>query len=197
MSNPISYFDALCLGQGMSDIVEGFARQELHLLSYASCLLSLYEGRPKAEWGYEFVSSENGIPYAQDIDEAITTTVSLGLIEPKGPLMVVTEDGKEELEVLSLLEVNKDRKRYLNGASEILLVFNPGSVREAFNYDPAISYLRKHNSTDWVLTDPVVDRLYANFQQLRSALDCNTKDLSVPLVSWLKYLILSGRSVHP
>jgi hypothetical protein len=195
MSNPSAYFDALSLGQRMSDLVEGFSRPELHLFSYAACLLSLYEGQPAADWGYEFVSAENGLPFSKEIDVAIDTGLGLGFLHAQGALIVLTMDGRTELTALQELQGSKVRDRFLAGAADALLVFNPGNVREAFNYDPAISYLRKGNRTDWLLTTPVVERLYDNFQQLRAALAYDARDLSVPLVSWLKYLIQIGRSV--
>jgi hypothetical protein len=197
MSNPVSYFDMLALGESMTDLVEGFSRPELHLLGYAACLLSLYEGKPAADWGYEFVSSENGLPFSQDIDEAIDIAVGLGFAHLHGPLIFLTSEGRSELGGLSQLETNIERQHYLSGATDCLLVFNPGNIREAFNYDPTISYLKKGQRTDWVLTKPVVDRLYNNFGQLRQALDYNSRDLSVPLVSWLKYLLQSGREITP
>ena len=194
MSNPSAYFDTLSLGERMTDLVEGFSRPELHLFAYAACLLSLYEGQPAAEWGYEFVSAENGLPFAQDIDAAIDTALGLGLIHGHAALIVLTDEGRNELAMLRAMEGNKTRDRYLSGAADALLVFNPGNVREAFNYDPAISYLKAGNRTDWLLTNPVVERLYSNFQQLRTALAYDAHDLSVPLVSWLKYLLQTGRS---
>jgi len=194
MSNPAAYFDMLTLGEHMSELVDGFSRPELHLFSYAACLLSIYEGQPAAEWGYEFVSAENGLPFSRDIDGAIDVALSLGLIHPSGALMILSTEGRTEAAELRKLEGNRMRERYLAGASDSLLVFNPGNIREAFNYDPAISYLKKAKRTDWVLTKPVVERLYANFQQLREALAYDARDLSVPLVSWLKYLIQSGRA---
>ena len=196
MSSSLSYFDMLCLGETMTDLVEGFSRPELHLFGYAACLLSLYEGRPVADWGYDFVSSENGLPFSQDLDAAINVASSLDYVHGHGPLMLLTLGGRSELEQLSQLEVYKERRRFLIGAAEALLVFNPGSIREAFNYDPAIRYLREGKRTDWVLTGPVVDRFYNNFEQLRQALEANTSDLSVPLVSWLKYLLQMGRVVQ-
>jgi hypothetical protein len=195
MSNPAAYFDTLSLGERMSDLVEGFSRPELHLFAYAACLLSLYEGQPVADWGYEFVSTKNGLPFALEIDEAIDTGLGLGLLHTHGALIVLTADGRTELLSLREMEGSKTRDRYLAGAGDALLVFNPGNIREAFNYDPSISYLKKGNRTDWLLTTPVVERLYGNFQQLRAALAYDARDLSVPLVSWLKYLIQTGRSV--
>lgn len=195
MSNPAAYFDMLSLGERMSDLVEGFSRPEVHLFGYAACLLSLYEGQPAADWGYEFVSAENGLPFSQDIDEAIDVAFGLGQIHPHDALIVLSPEGRTEAAVLRELEGNKLRERFLEGAADCLLVFNPGNVREAFNYDPAISYLKNGNRTDWVLTAPVVERLYGNFQQLREALAYDARDLSVPLVSWMKYLLQTGRTI--
>lgn len=195
MSNPAAYFDTLSLGERMSDLVEGFSRPELHLFSYAACLLSLYEGQPTADWGYEFVSTDNGLPFAQDLDAAVEDGIGLGLLHAHGHLLQVTAEGRAELGALRGFEGNKSRERFLAGAGDALLVFNPGNIREAFNYEPSISYLRKGNHTDWVLTTPVVERLYGNFQQLRAALAYEARDLSVPLVSWLKYLLQTGRAL--
>ena len=192
--NPEAFFDALSLGAGITDLVDGFARPELHLFSYASCLLSLYEGQPAADWGYEFVSTPHGLPFAQAIDEAIDVSLALGLMHSHGALIALTEDGRAELNSLRLFEGNQARERFLAGASDALLVLNPGNVREAFNYDSAISYLRLGNRTEWLLTSPEVERIYQNFQQIRNALDYEATDLSVPLISWLKYLIQTGRS---
>jgi hypothetical protein len=194
MINPAAYFDTLFLGQRMSDLVEGFSKPELHLLSYASCLLSLYKGHPVAEWGYQFISAENGLPFSQDIDMAIDVALGLGQIHPEGALIVLDPEGATELSELRQLEANRSREPFLAGAADCLLVFNPGNVREAINYDPAIRFLKEGRRTDWVLTAPVVDRFYANFYQLREALAYDAADLSVPLVTWLKYLIQTGRT---
>lgn len=197
MTNPSAYYDALSLGERMSDLVEGFSRPELHLFCYAACLLSLYEGQPAADWGYEFISAQNGLPFSQEVDGAIDDALSLEQLRPNGALLVLTDDGAAELTSLRGFSGFKDRERYLAGAADCLLVFNPGNIREAFNFDPAIAYLRRGKHTDWVLTSPVVERIYENFRQLREVLDNSAHDLSVPLVSWLKYLIQTGRAtVH-
>jgi len=194
MSNPVAYFDVLSLGCKMTDLVEGFSRPELHLFAYAACLLSIYEGQPASDWGYEFVAAGTGLPYAKEFDEAVDDGIALMQIEQKGNLLVLTPDGRSELEILHELEGNKLRERFLTGAADALLVLNPGNVREAFYYDPAISYLKEGNRTDWLLNGPVEERLYINFQQLRQVLKSESHDLSVPLVTWLKYLLQVGRA---
>jgi len=195
MISPAAYFDMLSLGERVSDLAEGFSRPELHLLGYAACLLSLYEGQPAADWGYEFVSTEYGLPFSQHISTSIDLALDVEHIRPHGALMILSDEGYTEVTALRKLEDNKTRDRYLAGSADCLLVFNPGNVREAFNYDPTISYLRNGNRTEWLLTGPVVERLYSNFRQLREALDYEPHDLSVPMVSWLKYLIQTGRAI--
>lgn len=194
MSGPSAYFDTLSLGEYMTDLVEGFSRTELHLFAYAACLLSIYDGQPVADWGYEFVSTDTGLPFSQELDEAMDEILALDYTHLHNRLLMITSGGRGELASLRQLEGYRERDRFLRGAGDALLVLNPGNIREAFNYEPSISYLRKGNRTDWVLTTPVVDRLYGNFQQLRAALAYNARDLSVPLISWLKYLLQTGRS---
>jgi hypothetical protein len=191
---PAAYFDTLSLGERISALVLEFSRPELHLLSYAACLLSLYEGRPVADWGYEFVSTTYGLPFSADIDASFDLALSLQLVRGRGELMQFTREGHAEVKELRELEENKTRDRYIEGATDSLLVFSPGNVREAFNYDPTMKYLRNRR-TDWLFSSPEVDRLYSNFRQLREALDYEPRDLSVPMVSWLKYLIQSGRTL--
>lgn len=195
MINPSAYFDTLSLEERLSQIVDGASRAELHLLAYSACLLSIYEGQPAAEWGYEFVSTDNGLPFSQDINASLDLCLDMGQIGFRQGLMVITREGSSELDELRKLGSNESRDRYIAGAADSLLVFNPGNVREAFNYDPTISYLRNGNHREWLLTDSVVERLYSNFQQLRSALEYEPRDLSVPMVSWLKYLIETGRTI--
>jgi hypothetical protein len=193
MINPVAYFDVLSLGERIGKVIEGFARQESHLLGYAACLLSLYDGEPVSDWGYEFAATPNGLPFSEDVNAAIDVALTLNHIRAQGPLLIITPDGIGEVANLRKLESNKKRDRYLEGAADSLLVFNPGNIREAFNYDTTISFFRSGNRTEWLLTTPVVERLYGNFEQLRLALDYEPQDLSVPMVSWVKYLIQAGR----
>jgi hypothetical protein len=193
MSSAAAYFDILALGDRMTDLVEGFSRPEMHLFAYAACLLSLYEGQPTADWSYEFVSTDNGLPFSSDLDEGIETGLAIGHLHLHRSLIVTTAEGRAELVGLRQMAELRGRERYLEGAADSLLVLNPGNVREAFNYDPAIRFLKTGHRTDWVLTPPVVERFYANFQQLRVALAYDARDLSVPLIGWLKYLLRTGR----
>src|SRR5437016_13209164 len=115
MTSPFAYFDTLSLGERTSDLVEGFSRPELHLFSYAACLLSLYEGQPSADWGYEFIATENGLPFAADLDASLETAFGLGQCHLHGALAVLTADGRAELAGLRALEGNKQRERYVSG----------------------------------------------------------------------------------
>lgn len=193
MSNSQAHLDCLFIAERMTDLVNGFSRAEQHLFAYASCLMSLYEGQPVAEWGYLFVSTPNGLPFAEDLNAAMEAALSYGFLTTEGDLCRLTDEGRAELAVWSAMETNRDRLRYLAGATDSLLVFSPGNIREAFDYDPAIRFLREQKISAWVFDEPVVDRLYTNFQEIRRLLAQDSPDLSVPLVAWLKYLITTGR----
>jgi hypothetical protein len=193
MSNAQAHFDCLFIAERMTDLVSGFSRAEQHLFTYASCLLSLCEGQPVAEWGYLFASTPNGLPSAEELNVAIDSALRYGYLATEGTLYRLTDDGRLELAIWLAMESNRDRIRYLTGATDALLVFSPGNVREAFDYDPAIRFLKKQKQPAWVFEEPEVDRLYTNFHEIRQLLAQNSKDLSVPLVAWLKYLITTGR----
>lgn len=195
MPNPFAYFDTLFTGDRLSELTQGFSSSEVHLLCYTGCLLFLYDGETPSDWGYRFISAPSGRPLAKDIDEAIDAAISLGMIERKGDLNVITEIGKAELATLSTLETNSSRLKYLNGATDSLLVLSSGHIREAFEYDINIAYLKETGKTDWLFTEAETNRLFENFDELKKAFRHKPSDLSVPLVSWLKYLIQTGRTV--
>ena len=196
MSSPAAFYDALFMGDRLTQLAQGFSRSEVHLLCYAGCLLALYDGRPSSEWEYDFVSAAgNGLPFAQLVEEGLDSAADVGLVEMRGDMSRLTQAGEEELELQKSFSSNRQRDRYLMGASDALLVFSLGNIREAFDYDPSISYLKRNNRAEWLLDGPSIDRLYSNFQELKKVLAYEAKDLSVPLVTWLKYLIHSGRSL--
>jgi len=202
MSTPSAFYDTLVLGEKLTHLAQGFSKPEVHLLCYAGCLLALYDGRPYTDWDYEFVSAtSDGLPFAQDVEEAIDESLELGLVEAKDTMFHITEFGVAELALQRGLTSNLQRDRYLVGSSDALLVLSLGNIREAFDYDPSISFLKQGNRTEWLLDQPNIDRLYGNFEELKKVLAYDVKDLSVPLVTWLKYLIHSGSNIleasHP
>lgn len=195
MSNPSAFFDMIFLGEKLTDLAQGFSRPELHLLCYAACLLSLYDGQPTSDWEYDFVSAATGLPFASDVDEVVDNALALGLIDAREGLLSLTESGRIELGIQRDWEINQSREKYLFGAADCLLVFSLGNLREAFDYDPSLAYLKNRHKTDWLLQEPDVNRLYANFAELKRILASEARDLSVPLITWLKYLIQMGRSL--
>jgi hypothetical protein len=192
--NPTAFFDALMLARYLTELVQGFSRFEVHLLSYAACLLWLYDGHPYSEWEYDFISSSAGLPYAADIEAALVETESLGLVEQNGNLFMLSTAGQIELELLQSFQSNQLRQRYISGAADALLVLTPGNIREAIEYDPSLSYLKNRGQSEWLLREPDRERLYSNFRELRRLLTSDAPDLLVPLITWLKYLLRIGRN---
>ena len=191
--NPTAYFDAILLAKILTELVEGFSKSEIHLFSYAGCLLWLYDQQPYADWDYEFISSSPGLPYAKDIDEALDDAELLGFVKESSNLFVLTENGRNELNLLLDFDSNQLRKQYLVGASDALLVLTPGNIREALEYDPNLAYLKNRKQSEWLLREPDRERIYSNFSELRKLLTSESPDLAVPLITWLKYLLQIGR----
>ncbi|MBL7956001.1 MAG: hypothetical protein JNJ91_13275 [Flavobacteriales bacterium] len=188
-----AYFDSLFLGARLTETVRGFSRSELHLLSYASCLLSLYGGKPVSDWDYNFSSTPSGLPYAPDLDEAISYNMRMGYVTEQGNLLKVTAEGNLGLDFWKELTINQERVVYLNGASDCLLLFTPNVIREAIEYEPAFAFIKRHTQTSWLFSEQIVDRLHDTFAELRALMPYGSEDLSLPLTAWLEYLLITGR----
>src|SRR5689334_17055288 len=114
--NPLAFFDALLLARQLTELVQGFSRFEIHLLSYAACLLWLYDGKPYSEWEYEFISSAAGLPYSADIETVLDEAESLGFIEQRDHLLILSPAGQVELDLQQSFQSNQLRQRYICGA---------------------------------------------------------------------------------
>jgi len=191
--NPTAYFDTLFLANILTELVEGFSKSEIHLFSYAGCLLWLYDQKPYSDWDYDFISSSTGLPYSKDIDQALEDSELLGFVKEGKDLFVLTGNGRNELNLLLDFESNQLRQEYLEGAADSLLVLTPGQIREALEYDPNLAYLKNRKQSEWLLREPDRDRIYSNFSELRKFLTTESSDLAVPLITWLKYLLQIGR----
>jgi len=194
MTSPQAYFDSLLLGSRLTQTVRGFSRSELHLLAYASCLLSLYGGKPVSDWEYEFSSTPSGLPFSKNLDDALDYCIRIGDITDHGELLQITSDGQTNLGIWKEHTINQERLAYLNGAADCLLLFTPSVIREAFAYEPALTFIKRHAQTAWLFSDPIVDRLHDTFGEIRELLPYQGSDLSLPLSAWLEYLLTIGRT---
>jgi hypothetical protein len=168
------------------------ARGEIHLFSYLACLLSLYEGKPAAEWGYSFAVTDSGYPFSGDIQDCLQFMTTSGLLHPRdeyaGEYFNVSTSGKQEQNNLSQLSEFAEREPFLAGACSSLLALPIGSIRIALKNDLGIKGALALKQARLLLTETTLDLLYEQLGALSNSIGVNTKDLMVPAVVWLTYL---------
>jgi hypothetical protein len=193
--NPNATYDCLLLGSGLQRSFGGFSDAELHLLSYLSCLLSLYLRIPIADWGYSFVATEFGAPFSQHIDEAIKELLERGFFLRAQSRLNISGRAEQFVQGLSKLSLNQDRTRCLLAAFASTTAFSIGMVRNAMLKEPELSRAQKMSTNRFLLEEPATSQLYIQFDILRKALK-PSNDLRVPAIVWLEALYLASETVE-
>ncbi len=187
MTNPDSAFDVLALTSKLESTFEvGVLHEELQLFAYLACLLSVYDGQPSAEWGYEFAATTSGSPYSGDLDEAVRARYELGFLNRQADQFYMTDRGAVELELLAQLSRNRDRSPYLEAAASSVLIKPVGSVGRAISQDPQIRSAASLHHSRPLLGESATLVLYSHFQMLRNALVDYGEDLLLPAVAWIE-----------
>lgn len=189
--NPFSTYDALFIGNKLESYMEDFNFSEIHLFSYFSCLLSLYDGNPTSFWGYKFIKNDLGVPISNDIQNSLNSLLNNKEIEKNGEYFKLTVSGKENEILFSNLKRFENRKKYLENACDSLLALPIGNIRYAINNDPVIRAINASSVRTLLDSDnEALPLLHDQFAILNKILDKKTYNLFVPAVTWLKYLQL-------
>jgi hypothetical protein len=98
MPNAFASFDALFIARELSLKLGNAAAGEIHLFAYLGCLLSLFEGKPAAEWGYNFAGLESGSPFSPELYEANMELDRVGFLASEGSRVVITDLGSKKLD---------------------------------------------------------------------------------------------------
>jgi hypothetical protein len=180
-------YDSLFIGNKLEEYLGDFNISEIQLFCYFSALLSLYDGKRVADWGYTFIKSELGVPLSREIEDAVNSLLCNKEIEPIDKYFKVTEAGRDKIKMLSELPRFKSRQKYLENSCDSLLTLPIGLVRNSITNDPAI----KTASIASVRTlidenSGATELLYEQFEILRKSLKIKSEDLFVPAVKWLE-----------
>lgn len=188
MQNPEAAYDAMFLIGRLEDVFDGLSQLQIQKLAFLSCILSMYEGRPAAEWGYTFATTEFGKPICTEISEALAYFVATGAL--------TVRDGRYRLSGsgLSLLSIFKgqtnlaERNRYLSTASESALATAPGTFNAGIDHEPTLvsSDLRARGAI--LLAGPSVELLHEHFGGLAQVLPNRGEDLLTPSLVWLSFV---------
>jgi hypothetical protein len=195
---PSSYasFDFLFIAGELSLKLGTATVGETHLFAYLGCLLSLLDGQPAAEWGYNFAGLESGSPFSPELQDAYAELDRAGFVTSAGSSVAVTDLGKQQLEIFNSLKMFMSRKPYLSAACASLLAFPVGMVRNAMSMEPGLRPVINVGGIRPLLATASLEQLHEHFDALFNVLG-KSSDLLVPSTVWLTYLMeLSRKRDH-
>lgn len=191
MPNTKAIYDVLTICDLIGDSLNGISKSEFYYFTYLSCLLSLYDGNPVADWEYQFVTTKWGTPYSREIQEAVELLISGGSTQAKGNIVLLTSLGRDRLHFFRSLIEFKSRRKYIRAACSSALALPLGLFRHALHQEPTIRSANTRESGGALLDDagPSIQVLYEQFGALNSTLGEHQSNLLGPSVAWLQYLI--------
>jgi hypothetical protein len=181
-------YDILALLYYLSSTVDGADESELHVFSYLACLLSIYAGQPASDWGYDFIASPAGAPFAADLDDALGWATNVGFVACNEGRWRLTADGASEFSTLSELFTHRRRLAFIEPACASTLSIPLGWVRRGIDQTPALRSASRRDSRRYLSDEAAFDALYDQFGVLRRVVRDDVTDLLVPAVLWLEYL---------
>lgn len=182
-------FDCLYLSQVLQDKSGAFGRYELHIFSYLACLLWLFRNRAVADWGYEFVGTELGAPFAREIDSSLDYLMNGALVVRDGERLRTTGRAAILLQDVVDLELNRDRVECLEAAGACLTAYSMGMVSTALANEPELFRAAINRNSKRLFDESAVDEIYGHFTALKQGLGSRDSDLRVPAVVWLSALL--------
>jgi hypothetical protein len=194
---PEAAFDCLFVANRLQARARSFASPELHVFTYLACLLSLYRGRSAADWGYEFVGTELGAPFSQQIDAALRELLSRGYLVRTSDRLQMLELADQRLRDFDHLNLNQERAECLKAACATTAAFSVGMVTSALSQEPELQRSNALPSNRQLLEDAGLSQIYALFEALRGGLNQETSDLRLPAVVWLAALYRAGEATTP
>ena len=190
-------YDVLALLHHLSSSVDGADEAELHVFSYLACLLSVYAGHPASDWGYDFIASPAGAPFAVELDDAVRWAANVGFVASAGARWQLTPEGTAEFRALSELSTHYRRLQFIEPACASTLSIPLGWVRRGINQTPALQSAGRRDSRRYLSDEAAIDALYDQFDVLKRVIRQDVGDLLVPAVVWLEYLASTTLEGNP
>lgn len=189
--NPTATFDALFL-IARADVPGGLFDSEIQMFSYLSCLLSLFDGKPASDWGYDFVAVPPLQPFSPDIDIAIKGLASGGLVFSSDAGWLISTIGLDELKLWQTLSTLENRGRWLSPAVGSIAFHSVASISDRLAREPSLAVATKLGSTRELLEAAALGPLYEQFAALREVVGPAASELLIPADVYLRFLV--GRS---
>ncbi|MCA0979290.1 hypothetical protein LCM19_13030 [Qipengyuania flava] len=166
---------------------------ELHLFAYLGRILSLFEGSPISEWGYDFVVTSEGFPFSAKLDESLRAATRVGIVadDANGELVPDEAAIAAEYSVLSRISDAKRRSEWLRAATFCSLSIPSGSIRYAVNHSPGLAAATSSGQRRQLLQPTDVATLYSQYAVVQDALGELEHDLLAPAIVWLSAYVVS------
>jgi hypothetical protein len=188
-------FDALYIVDALARFAGGAGAVELHLFAYLACLVSVYAQNDPDEWGYEFVATPSGAPYAETLADEADRLQAAGRLLQSGPLIVLSAAGAADLSTLSRFATVQSRRRFLDaGCSSATLMPLP-AVTNAIAREPGLQQALTGDSPKELLRRAdliLVDEQFSAVAEVVATANRTQIDLLGPTTLWLSYLIESS-----
>ena len=181
---PEAFFDSLSLAHKLDGSLDGFRLEEIHLFSYFSSILYIYNGNILADWGYRFVIDQHGRPFSKEIYEATQRHIQNGLLNYDENYCSITGRGTDEFNRFKDLPTFSPREQYLNAACTTSILVPYSKTQRALLSDSELTKSRDLQSERWLEQDSI----YQKFKEISEAVGVPTDDLIIPAVTWVNYI---------
>ncbi|MEU9618156.1 hypothetical protein [Streptomyces sp. NPDC048155] len=161
----------------------------MQLFCYLSCLLGLYDGRPVADWGYEFAATPSIAPFSTACAESLEILVFRRFLAERDGAYSITPLGESEFVRWSRLSLFRSRVNFLRGSTGAATAIPVAAVGQGVALDPQIVRATRLHDSRPLLEEVGLSAVYEQFRALESALGAPARDFMVPAVIWLSYLL--------
>lgn len=187
--SPEASFDLLYVVDNVGSPAASPSLDSVQVFVYLAALLALYDGRPVAEWGYEFISTPTSAPFSSALFDASEALQAGQRLRKASDGFVVTDLGRMELSRWAALDRFAGHIPYLDGATGASTVMPISSVRAGVEMEPQLARARSLNLSRELLDDVGLTQIYSQFAALQNALGNDVPDYMVPAVVWLTFLL--------
>jgi hypothetical protein len=185
---PEAFFDCLQIASKLTVPLNGVNRMDFQRITYLSCLLSIYQAKPVADWGYRFANTGSGTPYSDQLSDAVSHLLAAGHLVEEDRRLSITAAGRVMLSNLENFESNKGRTTCLYAACASMLAVPLATLADGIEHEPTISASHLRTGATMLLEEPHLHLLHNHFNVLAQVISPSEGDLVSPSVLWLSYM---------
>ena len=185
---PEAFFDCLQIASELTTPLNGVTRMDFQRITYLSCLLSIYQAKPVADWGYKFANTGSGSPFSDQLSDAVSHLVAIGHLVEDDRRLSITDTGKAMLAALDNFESNQGRDVCLEAACASMLAVPLSTMADGIEQEPTVFASHLRSGATMLLEEPHLQVLHDHFKVLSQVVSPSEGDLLTPSVLWLSYM---------